>query len=454
MKTRIMKYGINGEGIAYVKRKPVFVPLCIKEEVVDLEITEMNERYGRGIVRKIIEKSPQRIKATCPYQKDCGSCVMMHMSEIEQNQAKKEILKEALQKYADYDGEVPDLIRTNEFYYRNKCSLAFGLFHGKLVNVMYQNDSHKNVYINECVIHEKGLERIRKEILKVLNKHQCELYDKKNSKGYRYLMIRGIEKEYQVVLVTGKEEIPSSIIDEIMKIKGVVSLYQGINTERNALSMIPEDLHLLKGKEAIDFELLGLKLQLKPSSFFQLNTRTAEKLYETVIEEAGEKNGLIVEAYSGIGVMGLILSRKAMKVVCIDTGKSSIRDGQTIAQENYIGNIEYRCEDASKALKQIVKKEKIDCLVVDPPRVGLSKDLLQTLNSHPADKIIYVSCNPATLAKDLDVLKKNYEIEKILPFDMFPQTQHVETVCCLYHQKKDFISVPYEPKNADYLKKR
>ncbi|MBQ6560260.1 MAG: 23S rRNA (uracil(1939)-C(5))-methyltransferase RlmD [Erysipelotrichaceae bacterium] len=453
MKTRIMKYGVNGEGIAYVKHKPVFVPLCIKDEIIDLEITEMNERYGRGTVRKIIEKSPQRIKAICPYQKECGSCVMMHMNEEEQNQAKKEILQEALQKYADYKREVPDLVRTNDLFYRNKCSLAFGLSHGKLVNVMYQNGSHKNVYIDECVIHEKGLETIRKEILKILNEHHCGLYDKKNSKGYRYLMIRGLDKEYQVVLVTGKDEIPATIIDEITKIRGVVSLHQGINTERNPLNMIPENLHLLKGKEAIGFELQGFKLQLKPSSFFQLNTKTAEMLYETVISEAGEKNDLVVEAYSGIGVMGLLLSRKAKKAICIDIGESSIRDGQMIMEENHISNVEYRCEDASKALRKILKRQQIGCLVVDPPRVGLSKDLLQTLNSHPVDKIIYVSCNPATLAKDLDVLKKKYEIEKILPFDMFSQTQHIETVCCLYHRKNDFVSVPYEPKDADYLKK-
>ncbi len=444
-----MKYGINGEGIAYVHRKPVFVPLCLKDELIDLEITEMNDRYGRGRARKIIEESPERVKAVCPYQRDCGSCVLMHMSDKEQNQAKKEILQEALQKYAGYEEEIPDLIRTNDLYYRNKCSLAFGLSHGKLVNVMYQNDSHQKVYIDECVIHEKGLEKIREEILNVLNAHKCILYDRKTMKGYRYLMIRGIETEFQVVLVTGKEEIPSPIVDGIMKIKGIASLYQGINTDRDVLNMIPEDLRLLKGKETIGFELLELKLQLKPLSFFQLNTQTAKNLYESVIEMAGEKNGLVVEAYSGIGVMGLILSGKARKVICIDNNESSIRDGRQIAEENHIDNIEYRCQDAAKALKQILKKEKIDCLVVDPPRTGLNEEMLKALKEHPVEKIIYVSCNPATLAKNLKVLGKEYRIDRITPFDMFPQTQHVETVCCLYRQKKDFISVLYEPKDAE-----
>jgi 23S rRNA (uracil-5-)-methyltransferase RumA len=426
-----MKYGINGEGIAYVKRKPVFVPLCLKDELIDLEITEMNDRFGRGRARKIIEESPERVKAVCTYQRYCGSCVLMHMSGKEQNQAKKEILQEALQKYAGYEEEIPDLIRTNDLYYRNKCSLAFGLSHGKLVNVMYQNDSHQKVFIENCPIHEKGLERIRKEILNVLNRHKCMLYDRKMMKGYRYLMIRGIDGHYQVVLVTGKDEIPLSVIDAIMDIEGIVSLYQGINTERNAINMLPEDLRLLKGQEAIDFRLLGLGLHLKPLSFFQLNTQTAEKLYETVIEAAGEKNGLIVEAYSGIGVMGLILSRKAKQVICIDNNESSIRDGKKIAEENHIGNIEYRCQDAAKALKQILKKQQIGCLVVDPPRTGLNEEMLKALKEHPVERIIYVSCNPATLAKNLKVLGKEYRIKRVMPFDMFPQTQHVETVTLL-----------------------
>jgi 23S rRNA (uracil1939-C5)-methyltransferase len=265
----------------------------------------------------------------------------------------------------------------------------------------------------------------------------------------RQLIVRGFDKSYQAVLVTGSDVLEESLIKDLRKIKHLDSLFQGINTVRDPVRLMPDKLRCLFGRQKIEMKAGGYKLLLSPQAFFQLNLGQAERIYGDAAALIEGKKKLIIEAYCGIGAISMYLHDKAERIIGIELIEKAVRDAEDNAKLNGFGNLEFRAGDAAKEVRRILTKEKADVLIVDPPRTGLDDELIVTLLKSKIDQIIYISCNPATLGKDLDLLKQKYRIAQIRGYDMFPNTPHVETVCCLYHQKKDFISVPYEPKNVE-----
>lgn len=434
MRLEIKKIGINGEGIGYFKRMPVFINGCFPGEIVEVELTEKG-KYFTGSLKKIIKKSNRRVKPLCPYQNSCGGCALMPLKYSEQLFYKKQLVEEALLKYAGYKGQVDKTVGCKNFFnYRNKCNLPIVDNNGKLANAMYKTGSNKPIIIEDCLLHDKKIETIRKKVLEVLNAHHYPVYDKKVKEGVRHLVIRGFDNEYQLVLVTGKETISTEIITELENIKGLVSIYQGINTQKNPVKMMPDTLKLLSGEKKINMQLNDYHFKLSPQAFFQLNSETAGNIYEAVNELITEKTGTIVEAFCGIGAISLYLHDRADKVIGIDLDESAIKNARENCWLNEINNVEFIAEDANKALRNIVKSDDIDVLVVDPPRTGLSDDFLKTVMSVNIDKIVYVSCNPATLAKNMAVLQKKYEIRLVKPYDMFPNTPLVEVCALLVHK--------------------
>lgn len=427
----IKKAGINGEGIGYYMRKPIFISGCFPGEAVECVLHDKG-RYYTGELKKIIKKSNKRMKPKCQYQGKCGGCALMPLKYLQQLLIKKQLLEEALNKYAGYKGEIEEVVGCNSFFhYRNKCNLPIVESEGKLVNALYKTDSNTPVIIDECILHDRKIEEIRKSILRVFNNHDYPLFSNKTKEGARHLVIRGFENEYQMVLVTGKEEIPLEIISELEDIDGLVSIYQGINTKKNPVTMMPDKLKLLSGSETINMKLKDYWFKLNPQAFFQLNYETAERIYDYVNSLIEEKCQTIVEAFCGIGAISLYLHDRAEKVIGIDLDRSAIKNARENCWLNEIDNVEFMAEDAGKALKKILKERSIDVLVVDPPRTGLSDDFIETVMSVDIERIIYVSCNPATLAKNLGILKKKYDIETVRPYDMFPNTPLVETVVSL-----------------------
>ena len=432
---KIKKCGINGEGIGYYKRKPVFVQGCFPLEIVEVQLEDKG-KYYIGTLNKIIKRSKYRLKSKCPYHKQCGACSLMCLDYNKQLLIKKEILQESLNKYASYDEEIDDVVPSPDIYhYRNKCNLPVVEYHGKLVNALYQYNSNKPVIFDTCLIHDNKLEQIRKEVLDTLNKYHYSAYSHKVKKGIRQLIIRGFEDEYQLVIITGNDNIDIDTIEDLKKIKDLVSIYQGINIIKNPVNYLDADLKLLSGKEKIMMKLGKYKMYLSAKAFFQLNYSQAINIYRKVYDLLENNCQSVIEAYCGIGAISLFISDKVKEVIGIEIVPEAIEDGQENLKINNIDNVEFICDDATKAIRQLVKNKKIDALIVDPPRTGLDEVLLETIIKSKIKNVIYISCNPATLAKDLNVLLKQYNIKYLKGYDMFPNTAHVETVVLMSRVK-------------------
>jgi len=428
MKLEIVKAGINGEGIAFFKRKPVFIEGCFPDEVVDADLIDEGRHY-KGRLKAILKKSPDRIRSVCSYADKCGACALMGLKYDGQLAIKMQLLENALYKYAEYEGKIEGIVKSDDVYgYRNKCNLPIIDYNGKLVNALYKQGSNHPCLIATCFIHEESVEEIRRKILDVLNRYKLQAYDRREKKGMRQLIVRAFDKGAQAVLVTGNDTLKENVIADLKKIKGLKSLFQGINTVRDPIKMMPEKLRPLFGKEKIEVKSLNYELELSPQAFFQLNHKQAEQIYKDAAALIKEKQKLIIEGYCGIGTISLAMHDKAEKIIGIEIIDKAIKDAKDNAKKNKVENVEFRCGDAAKEIRKIVEKEKADVIVVDPPRTGLDDELLKTLLKSKAKQIIYISCNPSTLGKDLYILKKEYEIHLVRGYDMFPNTPLVETL--------------------------
>lgn len=436
MRVKIERMGINGEGIAFVNRQPIFIEGALPQEVVDIEITENNSRYRRGKIINIVQKSKDRVRCSCRYHRQCGACSLMHVTYQKQLQYKNEVLKESLKKYADIDASCVEAMVANDHSigYRNSFKLPVKMIHGKggkLSTGLYMQKTNYFVPVDHCLIHEEGLENIRKQLLQVLNRYHLNEYDYRKKRGIRTLIVRGFEGKYQCCIVSGEEELPKSCIEECLAIKGVVSLWQNINTVKRTVDLFGKKMIFLGGERQLSFHLNNLTLTLSPKSFFQLNTSQALKLYNIVATMVKDKNDFVVEAYSGIGAISLFIKDKAKEIVGIESVSDAVVNANANAKRNDAKNVSFVCGDAAEKLTKYSKKKTIDTLIVDPPRSGLDDAMIATIIKSKIRNIIYISCNPATLGKNLAVLQNYYQVERIVPVDMFSQTTHVECVVLL-----------------------
>lgn len=432
MKVEIKKSGINGEGIGYINKQPVFIPEALPEEIVDISITQRNKTYSQGKVENILQKSKHRCTPKCKSYRRCKSCTLMMADYDLQCQIKEENLRQSVAKYANIPSKIiQPIVKSDQIYgYRNSCKVPFGMEGKQLVTGMFQPNSNYFNSIDTCLIHDQDIERIRKNILEILNEYHYKAYDSTTKKGMRTLVIRKIDDNAQVTLVTGNDTITKECADKILSIPSVLSLWQSIHTQKKTVEIFGNKMISLSDKKFLDFELKGVRIKLSPRSFFQLNTKQADKLYDLVKKEVGNVN-LLVEAYSGVGGVSFTLRDNAKEIIGIESIKDAVVNANMCAKEHHFDHISFICDDAAYKLQYISKKREIDCLVVDPPRSGLDEFMIDTILKSKIKKIVYVSCNPATLGKNLQVLQQRYIVKRITPVDMFPQTAHVESICCL-----------------------
>lgn len=440
MRVRIEKMGINGEGIGYINKKPVFVPGALVEEEVDIEVVQQFKTYAIGKMKRVAVFSKHRVKPKCYVQGRCQACSLMTADADAQLEYKRDLLKQSLIKYAQINPRLiePMVGGEQSFGYRNQCKLPIvkNKETGVLESGMYIPNSNYFLPIEHCIIHEPDIESMRKQIMKVLNTYKLRTYDYHQKRGIRTLIIRGFEGAFQVTLVTGEDKLPESMIEELMALPGMVSLWQSIHTIKKTPDIFGKKMILLGGESRLPFVFDGLKLQVSPRSFFQLNTEQAKKLYHTILEMVKGPKDLIVEAYSGIGAISLYLKDQAKEIIGIESIKDAVVNAAQNAKMNQADNVRFICADAGEKLTYIAKKRKLDMVIVDPPRTGLDDVMLECLIRSKVKEIIYVSCNPATLGKNLDVLCNYYKVERIVPIDMFPNTQHVETVVLMSRKDK------------------
>ena len=423
--------GINGEGIGYDHGVPVFIPGALMHETVDVKITQEKEKYKTAKLIRVIRKSKDRVEPECRYCDSCRACTLMHLKYERQLNYKKQTLKQALKKYADIDMPVSIIKNDNIYHYRNKFKLPFGMEKGKIVTGMYESERGRFVPIEDCIIHEEVLEKVRKQILEIMNKYKLKAYNERTREGYRSLIMRTFNNKIALVFVVGDNTDLEPMLSDLTRIEEVSSIYYSVNTNKKYINALENDLVHVFGKNCLNARINGLKLVFTPKSFFQLNTRQAEVLYDEAVSLIDENDEVVLEAYCGVGVMSLMAARKAKHVTGVEIVPDAIDNAKKNARYNKIDNVDFVVGDSGSVMEEISKEKQLDCLIVDPPRTGLDEKMINSILNSNAKKLIYVSCNPSTLAKNLNVLKEYYNIESIRAIDVFSNTEHVETIVYL-----------------------
>lgn len=428
----IKKWGINGEGIGYIHQKPIFVPGAIPQEIVQCTMENTDRKFEVATLKKVLQPSSLRRHRLCPI-KNCDGCALMHVNYKGQCRMKEATLKQTLYKYAEYKGKILPIIKNESVLgYRNSCKMPVRFVDGKLHLGLYHANSNDFVPVSRCIVHQKGMEQVRQRIEELINIHGIKAYEEQTKQGLRTVVLKEFEEKVQIVLVTGQDCIPSSLIQVLSQIESVCSIFQSIKTD-SSIDVFGKETKHLYGQKNMILHVHNLTLQLLPRSFFQLNTKQALRLYEYV-ESLVKPCRCIVEAYSGIGAMSLMTAHKAKKVIGIESIEDAVQNANENAYRNQLEHVSFICDDAGKRLSTL--QETVDCLIVDPPRSGLDKMMKQAILDKKPKQMIYVSCNPSTLAKDLKELQAIYRIVSVQPFDIFSQTQHVETVVKLVRKDK------------------
>lgn len=351
---------------------------------------------------------------------------------------KEQVLKEALKKYAGYTGPVEPIVKNPEpLGYRNACKLPFGLKDGKVITGMYEKGSNTFVPLERCIIHSRKLEQVRQNLHALLAQFALKPASRDNPEGLKTLVLKEFNDHVHVVFVTGGMELPKNLVDAILEtIPDAASVWQSVKKPSDPdYELFGETVSHLGGEKKMTLQLKDYVLDLLPKSFFQLNTRQALALYELVASWVSPDTSLLVEAYSGIGAISLFAADRAKEVIGIEYIDDAVSNANANARLNQKKNVSFFCGDAATELEAICKTRHVDTLIVDPPRSGLNLPMKEAILKDEPETLIYISCNPATLGKDLQVLQKKYEIKTVQPFDFFSQTAHVETAVLL--QKRD-----------------
>ncbi|MBD8069946.1 23S rRNA (uracil(1939)-C(5))-methyltransferase RlmD [Bacillus sp. PS06] len=442
----IKRLGINGEGVGYFKKQVVFVPGALPGEEVVVEATKIHPKFAEGKIKKIRKKSSHRVMPPCPIYEQCGGCQLQHLDYSQQLKEKRDIVVQAFEKYMKSSVESLHIKETigmeNPWNYRNKSQFQVGLQKQKVIAGLYGIGSHSLIDIADCMVQHESTNKVTQVVKKILQDLSISIYNERTRKGLvRTIVTRvGVQTgEVQVVLITSGKELPRKqvIIEEITRrLPEVKSIVQNINGHKTSLIFGDETKHI-HGKEVIQETLGDLSFELSARAFFQLNPYQTVKLYDEV-KEAAQLTGKekIVDAYCGVGTIGLWLAQGAAELRGMDTIAESIEDAKKNAKRHHIKNATYVTGRAETWLPKWVKEGwKPDIIVVDPPRTGCDQKLLETVLKVKPRKFIYVSCNPSTLAKDLKVLSSQYKVEYVQPVDMFPHTAHVECVALMSRVK-------------------
>ncbi len=403
-KVEVTKLDHQGRGIAKINDKIIFIPNALPEETVDVDIILEKKKYYEGIIKETINASDKRIKSICPYFEECGGCQFLNMNYQDSLDYKQNKVEEIMNKYLGIKIKINNIVACdNNLYYRNKTTFQVENDIG-----FFKEKTNTLIPVDKCYISDIKINDIYKAIK-----------DNINLTNVKQVIIRATKNTLEsMVIFKTSNYIDNKKIINILK-KKVDSIY--INDE------------LIYGKGKIIENLCNKNFYISPSSFFQVNTLQAEKLYNKAIAYADiKKEDTVLDLYCGTGTIGIVASDKAKKVIGIELNKEAIKDANENKKLNNINNIEFYAGDVGKILNK--NNYKPDIIIVDPPRAGLdSLALSQILNIRPK-KLVYVSCDLMTLARDLKLLSNDYDILELTPVDMFPYTAHVESVCALKYK--------------------
>jgi 23S rRNA (uracil1939-C5)-methyltransferase len=443
----IESMGFQGEGIAKIESFTIFIQGAITGETIKIKVLKVNKNYAFGKIIEVIKASPMRKEPRCNLYDRCGGCNIQHVSYEGQLEYKTKRVIDCITRI----GKIKDVIihhtlgMEDPYGYRNKVQLPVGLSNNSNNNVaigFYAVRSHEIINMNVCHIQDETSDTVVKLTRRWMKKHCIVPYDEKENSGLvRHIMIRKAFKtgEVMVVIVTNGNVLPDkeSFINVMVRnIPGIKSIIQNVNTENTNVVLGNECITLWGEDHIVDY-IEDFKFNISPLSFFQVNPVQTEVLYNKALEYADLKGEEVVfDAYCGTGTISLFLSQKAKKVYGVEIVPEAIEDAKENAKNNSIENVEFIAGESEKIIPQLIKDGvRADVVVVDPPRKGCAPELLEAISKMKPETIVYVSCDPATLARDLGILDDlGYKTTEVQPVDMFPQTSHVETVVRLCHQ--------------------
>ncbi|WP_137791399.1 23S rRNA (uracil(1939)-C(5))-methyltransferase RlmD [Bacillus sp. E(2018)] len=432
----------EGAGVARVNGFTLFVPNTLPGERAKIKVVGVKKGFGFGRLEELIEESPERVEPPCPIYKWCGGCQLQHLSYEGQLQYKHKLVEDVLTRIGKLE-DVPVLptlgMGEEPWRYRNKAQVPVGERNGRIITGFYQKRSHEIVEMDSCIITGDTNDDAVQAVKEIVNQYNVSAYNEEKHKGILRHIIARYGKttgDLMIVLVTNGSELPQrkKIVEDIRKaLPEIKSIVQNVNSKRTNV-IFGEETRVLWGAEYI-YDFIGdIKFAISARSFYQINPDQTKVLYDQALQYA-ELNGdeTVIDAYCGIGTISLFLAQKAKKVYGVEIVPEAIEDARRNAELNNIHNAEFAVGKSEDVIPEW-KKQGItpDVIVVDPPRKGCDEELLKTIIEMKPKRVVYVSCNPATLARDLHILEDGgFKTQKVQPVDMFPQTTHVEAVALL-----------------------
>lgn len=436
----------TGQGVAKVDNFVVFVDNAVTGDIVEIEITEKKKNFAVGNLKRIIKESPKRIKPQCSYYYDCGGCQLMHLDYAANLLYKKNRVINELRRASVNmeDVKVHETMGMEEpFRYRNKTAFSVAEKNKEIIIGPYEQGTYNTVNISGCLLQTTEADRAVELFKNLMIKHNIKAYDKRTGNGsVKNVVVRSSRKnELMFIVVTSSENFPAKekLVQELTSaIKEIKTVVQNINPKNTNLVMGHKNITLY-GEGTITDTIGNLTFTISPETFFQINPQQTEKLYEKAIQYADlKKDQVCFDIYCGIGTISLMAARNAKKVYGVEIVEQSIINAKENAAANNINNAEFFAGKAEVVLPKLYKKNiKADVVIVDPPRKGCEKEVIDTIISMRSNRVVYVSCNPSTLARDIKLLEEGgYRLLEVQPVDQFPWTHHVECVVLMSRVEK------------------
>ncbi|MFY3790618.1 23S rRNA (uracil(1939)-C(5))-methyltransferase RlmD [Ureibacillus sp. MALMAid1270] len=430
----------DGNGVAKIDGYPLFIQGALPQETAEIHVLKTLKNYGFAKIVEIIEPSPDRVKAPCIYFGKCGGCQLQHLSYEGQLKWKENMVKNVMKRIGKIEAPVlPVKGMQDPWNYRNKSQIPFSMTETGPIAGFYKSKSHEIVDMERCLIQVEEADAIMATLKKELSEIGIQPYNEESHQGMlRHVVVRKgrATGEIMVVLVTNKHKFPQkeAAIEVVRKlVPNVTSIVQNVNIEKTNV-ILGNETYTLWGKDTIEDTIGGVRFEISARSFYQVNPVQTEVLYKQALDYAQLKGDeTVIDAYCGIGTISLFLAEKAKLVMGVEIVEQAIEDAKRNAELNGFTNTYFEAGPAEEVIPRwYADGKEADVLVVDPPRKGCDEALLNTIIEHKPKRVVYVSCNPATLARDLRILEDGgYKTVEIQPVDMFPQTTHVECVVLL-----------------------
>ncbi len=449
----ISDYTAQGQGVAKIEGCAVFIPNAVAGERCLVRIEKAQKTWAAGKITEILHKSSHRVSRECPVAKLCGGSDYWHMDYEEETRLKADRVRQALARLAGEEvDELPILSAPTCYGYRNKAQYPVSSQKGRVYAGFFRAGTHSVVENERCLILPPEADMVKKQVVDYVNHYRISAYDETTGKGLlRHIYVRrgAVSGQVLVCLVVNGRKLPHTedLIQRLKKIPGFTSLVLSVNTKPGN-TVLGEEFITLYGPGYIEDTLCGLHFRLSPHSFYQVNHHQAQRLYEAAIAQAQiTKDDLVLDLYCGVGTITLAMAKAAGKVIGVEVVEQAVQDAKENAARNGIENVEFFCGDAGPAALELEAKGiRPDVVVVDPPRKGLNTDAIEAIGKMSPRRVVYVSCDPATMARDVALLKeKGYRLKNAMAADLFPRCAHVESVVTLSKLADDHIELEIDP---------